>query len=160
MSAATVTITRCHHPLQGRSLVVLGRIHRHGRLELLLVLPDGSKTLIPAVWTDHAGVDHGAAHPSSADTPATLGSVTDLWAACELVSALSARRDQAPEQAARKSPSKEDSHAARTADSAAGLGSDATNHPIAHRVASRIAGRGGGGPVGDRNREDRDAGER
>jgi hypothetical protein len=155
MSAETVTITRCHHPLQGRSLVVLGRIHRHGRLELLVVLPDGSKTLVPAVWTDHV-----ATHPSSADAPTTLGSVTDLSAACELVSALWARRDQAREQAARKSPSKEDSHAARTADSAAGLNSGATSHPIAHRVTSRIAGRGGGGPVGDRNREDRDTGER
>jgi hypothetical protein len=160
MSAATVTITRCHHRLQGRSLVVLGRIHRHGRLELLVVLPDGSKTLVPAVWTDHADVDHGAAHPSSADAPTTLGSVTDLSAACELVSVLWARRDQAQEQAARKSPSKEDSHAARTADSAAGLDSGATSDPIAPRVTSRIAGRGGGGPVGDRNREDRDTGER
>jgi hypothetical protein len=48
----SVVITRARHPLEGRSLPVLGRMRRHGRLELLLVLPDGSKRLIPQVWTD------------------------------------------------------------------------------------------------------------
>ena len=32
------------HPLQGKSLRVLGRMRRHGAVELLVVLPDGSKT--------------------------------------------------------------------------------------------------------------------
>ena len=40
---ATVLVTRPRHPLEGRELRVLGGMHRHGRLELLLVLPDGSK---------------------------------------------------------------------------------------------------------------------
>ena len=31
---------------------LLGWMHRHGSLELLLVLPDGTKSLIPAEWTD------------------------------------------------------------------------------------------------------------
>ncbi|WP_433598168.1 hypothetical protein ACQPXH_20620 [Nocardia sp. CA-135953] len=31
---------------------VLGGMHRHAVLELLLVLPDGSKSLMPAAWTD------------------------------------------------------------------------------------------------------------
>ena len=47
----TVVITRPRHPLEGRELRVLGGMRRHGRLELLLVLPDGSKRLIPAEWT-------------------------------------------------------------------------------------------------------------
>ena len=47
----TVVITRPRHPLAGRELRVLGGMRRHGRLELLLVLPDGSKRLIPAEWT-------------------------------------------------------------------------------------------------------------
>jgi hypothetical protein len=39
-------------------------MRRHGRLELLLVLPDGSKRLIPAEWTSqHA--DGGAGHDGS-----------------------------------------------------------------------------------------------
>jgi hypothetical protein len=28
-------------------------MRRHGAVELLLVLPDGSKSLVPAAWTDH-----------------------------------------------------------------------------------------------------------
>ena len=52
-------ITRVRHPLQGRSLRVLGGMRRHGVVELLLVLPDGSKSLVPAAWTD--------AQPSSGD---------------------------------------------------------------------------------------------
>jgi hypothetical protein len=47
-----VRITRSRHPLQDRSLRVLGGMRRHGVMELLLVLPDGGKSLIPAAWTD------------------------------------------------------------------------------------------------------------
>jgi hypothetical protein len=36
----------------GRSLEVLGFSRRRGVLHLLLVLPDGSRSLIPAAWTD------------------------------------------------------------------------------------------------------------
>ena len=50
-------ITRPRHPLQGKSLQVLGGMRRHGAVELLLVLPDGSKSLVPAAWTD---ADHPA----------------------------------------------------------------------------------------------------
>src|SRR5437667_10600974 len=49
-----VTIVRAGHPFEGKSLAVLRAIHRHGRLYLLLILPDGSKSLIPADWTDIA----------------------------------------------------------------------------------------------------------
>ena len=31
---------------------VLGGMRRHGAVELLLVLPDGSKSLVPVAWTD------------------------------------------------------------------------------------------------------------
>ena len=58
-----VVVTRPRHPLEGRELRVLGGMCRHGRLELLLVLPDGSKRLIPAEWTSQhaagAGQDGG-----------------------------------------------------------------------------------------------------
>ena len=53
MSTVTaVTLTRRQHPFEGRSLRVLGSMRRHGAAELLVVLPDGSKRLIPAAWTD------------------------------------------------------------------------------------------------------------
>src|SRR5215831_5731766 len=43
-----VTIVRQRHPFEGKSLAVLQATHRHGRLYFLLILPDGSKSLIPA----------------------------------------------------------------------------------------------------------------
>ena len=45
-------VTRRCHPFEGRVLTVLGGMRRHGVLELLVVLPDGSKALMPAGWTD------------------------------------------------------------------------------------------------------------
>ncbi len=67
----TVVITRPRHPLAGRELRVLGAMRRHGARELLVELPDGSKRLVPAAWTD---LDP-AAGPEAGDGPATLGSV-------------------------------------------------------------------------------------
>ena len=136
MTAVTVRIVRSRHPLQGHCLTVLGRVCRHGRLELLLVLPDGSKTLVPAAWTDHNAND-GAVEPISGGLSATLGKVADLLAARELVSALAARRGRDTVQAAGQSPSKEDSHAARTAQSAAGPGSGATPRQASRKVPAK-----------------------
>src|SRR5659263_546996 len=64
-----VVITRRRHPLEGRALPVLGRMRRHGQLELLLVLPDGSKSLIPSAWTDL----EEPTNEETVHTPATLG---------------------------------------------------------------------------------------
>jgi hypothetical protein len=116
---------------------MLGQLRRHGRLELLLVLPDGSKSLIPAAWTD---LDGAAADTGSTDQAgtATLGSVADLLQAAAMLCELSTRT--AAQQAARQSPSKEDYRAAYPAQSAAGAGPGAT--PDAAGPASRAAGRG------------------
>jgi hypothetical protein len=54
-------------------LPLLGWMRRHGTLDLILVLPDGSRTLIPAFWTD---LDPSTRPEVTA--PATLGSVADL----------------------------------------------------------------------------------
>ena len=88
----TVTITRCRHALQGQSLVVLGHLRRHGRLELLVVLGDGSKRLIPAEWTDHDQPETTAPESVCAAVPQTLGTTADLLVVCGLVSALLARQ--------------------------------------------------------------------
>jgi hypothetical protein len=45
-------------------------MHRHGAVELLVVLPDGSKTLLPAVFTDAVAAADVVA--------ATVGSIEDL----------------------------------------------------------------------------------
>jgi hypothetical protein len=47
-----VTITRERHAFEGQSLAVISSIRRRGVLFALVVLPDGSRSLIPANWTD------------------------------------------------------------------------------------------------------------
>ncbi len=63
-------------------------MRRHGQLELILVLPDGSKSLIPAAWTDLATT---AALPTG--TMKTLASVRQLLRARALVDVLLLKRD-------------------------------------------------------------------
>ncbi|MBV9161023.1 MAG: hypothetical protein JO281_05580 [Pseudonocardiales bacterium] len=129
----SVVITRLRHPLEGVSLRVLGRMRRHGQAELLLVLPDGSKRLIPQAWTD-------AHEDALGDVVATLGSLADLLAVCALAGELAGRELGGQGQAARKSPSKEDSHAACPAEF------DTRPLPAATGDASRAAaGRRGRG---------------
>ena len=150
---ASVTVTRERHPLAGLELRVLGGMRRHGSLELLLVLPDGSKRLIPAEWTSqHADRSAG----QDGQSAGTLGSVADLLAASVLVSAFSARGRDEREQAARKPPAKEDNRAACSAQSAAGPGSGATPGPAG--PASRTAGRGGDHAAGRPDRQGGTAG--
>src|ERR1700758_5596043 len=45
-------ITREGHPFEGCVLAVIGSIRRRGVLFALACLPDGSRALIPAQWTD------------------------------------------------------------------------------------------------------------
>ena len=47
-----MTITRGHDPFEGQCLEVLRLARMRGRLLFVLILPDGSKSLIPAEWTD------------------------------------------------------------------------------------------------------------
>ena len=83
MSGGTeVTVTRHRDALEGQRLKVLGRSRRRGQAELLVVMPDGSKRVIPAAWTDE-----DAGHRSAA----VLAPAGDLLALHALVSALSAR---------------------------------------------------------------------
>lgn len=136
-----VRITRPRHPLAGQQLQVLGRMRRHGRAELLLVLPDGGKSLIPVAWTD-------LSEPATADSNAdagTLGSLADLLACHKLIGGLAARVAETTdgEQAARQSSCKEDNRATCATQSDTRVGADATAG--ADRRASRgAAGRRGG----------------
>ena len=47
-----MTITRERHAFEGQSLAAISSIRRRGVLLVLVVLPDGSRSLIPAEWTD------------------------------------------------------------------------------------------------------------
>ena len=147
MSTVTaVTLTRRRHPFEGRSLRVLGSMRRHGAAELLVVLPDGSKRLIPAAWTD---LEQPAA--ARGDAAATVGSVPDLLRLAVLVSGLSARPTDGPEQAARKSPCKEDDRAAYPAQFDAGADSGATAGP--DRRVPGLAGGSGDDAAGPADRQ-------
>jgi hypothetical protein len=79
-----VRIVRARHPFQDRSLALIGWMRRRGALDLLLVLPDGSRSLIPAAWTD-------LEPPVEPARAGTLGSLRDLLAAQRLVDGLLAR---------------------------------------------------------------------
>jgi len=154
VSAATaVTLTRRRHPFEGRSLQVLGSMRRHGAAELLVVLPDGSKRLIPAAWTDLEQPPGGGG-----DAAATLGPVPDLLRlsvlVCDLCARAAGRQDRADrrEQAARKSPCKEDNRAACAAQSDAGPGSGATT-PGPDRPDPRLAASSGDRAAGQIDRE-------
>ena len=130
----TVRLTRSRHPFEGRQLPVLGSMRRHRVCELLVVLPDGSKRLVPASWTD---LESGPAGDSG-NAPGTLGLVADLLGLSVLVSALCAGSAGSAEQAARKSPCKEDDRAACSAQSAAGPGSGATPALTGHLPAVQV----------------------
>jgi len=75
--------------MEGRALRVLGHLHRNGRYHLTLELPDGTRSLIPASWTDLDGVPPPT---PEGETPTNasplLGSVSDLLHARKVVDAL------------------------------------------------------------------------
>jgi hypothetical protein len=126
---------------------MLGQMRRHGAVELLVVLPDGSKTLLPRVWTDQEdGVSTGGGTPDVSGA-ATLASTEDLLSAAELVGALEIRAasDDA-QQAARQPPRKEDDRATCAVEF------DARDRASANPGARRIT------PAKPARRRDRDAG--
>ena len=100
-------IIRERHPLEGRALRVLGRMHREGELHLILSLPDGGTSLIPATWTDLDGI---AARSRSARI---LGRVADLMRMRRLVDVLLRRQDMTGSGPAER----ENSHATGTVSS-------------------------------------------
>jgi len=87
-----VTILRDHHPLQGQPLELFSWSHRNGSLHLTLVLPDGSRSLIPASWTDldMNPAKAGQTLPSDDGQPtsATIGSLSHLLHARKVVDSL------------------------------------------------------------------------
>lgn len=138
-------MTRWRHPLVGRRLQVIGAMRRLGRNELLVVLPDGSKTLIPAAWTDR-DITAGNEDQALDQGTAILAGPVELLAARRLVASLCARADAGRGQAARKSPCKEDDRAACAAEF------DARTDPGATTGSDRVVARDGG------RRRDQDSG--
>jgi uncharacterized protein DUF5372 len=153
-------VTRSRHPLMGRRLQVIGEMRRLGRNELLVVLPDGSKTLIPAAWTDREVMAVNGDQALDQGTAILAGPV-ELLHARELVASLRARADAGGGQAARKSPCKEDDRAACAAEF------DARTDPGATTGSDRVVAVDGGrrrdqdsGPADRLRRRDDDGGGR
>jgi hypothetical protein len=145
----SVRVTRAGHPLRGLELVVWGQLRRRGQLELVLVLPDGSKKRIPASWTG-LGTASGSGTREAGDltgemvtADGVLAPVGDLLHVREVISQLVARMDAVPQQAARQSPAKEDDRAAHPTQSPAGQSSGATIG--SGKPAPRTADGGSGG---------------
>jgi len=85
-----VTVTRPHHPFEGQSLEVLRQARMPAGLQFVLILPDGSKSLFPADWTDFK-------HPSCApEDPQLVASLDDLLRLRGLVDALLRRSADLP----------------------------------------------------------------
>jgi hypothetical protein len=81
-----VRITRPQHPFDGKALAVFGRRRYQGKPHLILILPDGSRSLIPTEWTDF-----DSSTPDSLALPKQnthLGFVTDLLHTRSVVDAL------------------------------------------------------------------------
>jgi len=88
-----VTIIRERHAFEGQTLAVISSIKRRGVLLVLVILPNGSRSLIPAAWTDWS-VPHTRGASSGADDiiPArALGKLGDLLALCKIIDALQRR---------------------------------------------------------------------
>jgi hypothetical protein len=96
---ATVTITRERHAFEGQSLTVINSIRRRGDLLLLVSLPDGSRSLIPARWSDwrkEGGGDDGDDSPLPDDAAGSrdLGRLSDLLHLSRVFDAFRRRLDE------------------------------------------------------------------
>jgi hypothetical protein len=88
-----VTITRKRHAFEGRALAVISATRRRGVPYLLTILPDGSRSLIPASWTDwKAEPPAGTPTIDTDDAAHDLGRLGDLLRLLALVEALQLRR--------------------------------------------------------------------
>jgi hypothetical protein len=100
-----VIITRERHAFEGQSLAVISSIRRRGGLLVLVVLPDGSRSLIPASWTDWRPEQARQTPADDAtDGAHDLGRLGDLLHLRKIIDALYSRHVES-------SPCKESSYA-------------------------------------------------
>jgi len=83
-----VTITRGRHAFEGESLAVISSIRRRGVLFVLVVLPDGSRSLIPANWTDWSAEQARRMPANDAGGAHDLGRLGDLLHLRKVIDAL------------------------------------------------------------------------
>ena len=73
-------IVRTRHAFEGLTLQVLGRLRRDGELYLTLVLPDGTRSLVPASWTDLPDASEAKQDETAVQPPllASCGQLLDV----------------------------------------------------------------------------------
>src|SRR5262249_21945594 len=104
-----VTIVRSRHPFEGSALDILGWCYRRDELHLMLVLPDGTRALIPAAWTDLPIAQHVSSGSPQHAQAVFLASNADLLHTRTIVDAL---LRQLPATNTPLPSAAEDSHAA------------------------------------------------
>src|SRR5262249_35725159 len=73
----SVVITRKRHPFEGRSLAVIHSIRRRGVRLVLVILPNGTRSLVPTAWTDW-NPESAELCGSTSNISHNLGSLDDL----------------------------------------------------------------------------------
>ena len=87
-----MTVRRERHAFEGQTLAVIGDLRRRGVHYLLAILPDGSRSLIPAAWTDWDRKAIERLPPTDADDlVGGIGGLADLLRLRGLIDALSER---------------------------------------------------------------------
>ena len=139
-------MVRERHAFEGQLLKVMGWTHQRGALHLTLVLPDGTRALVPASWTDlgaNSPEDKtlvGSPHPAG-----TVGSLRDLLHARQVVDALLGRLGGAESAGGN---AKEQESARGTTTDAVALGTAAECDPMAlgrsRRTGTKPSARGPG----------------
>ena len=87
-----MTIIRERHAFEGQKLAVISSIKRRSVLLILVILPNGSRSLIPASWTDWRGLHDTDPSSSAADAHAlALGKFDDLLQLRKVIDALQRR---------------------------------------------------------------------
>ena len=56
-SATAVTVIKSGHPLQGQQLPIDASVARRGDGFIQVILPDGSRTVLPVAWTDRRATE-------------------------------------------------------------------------------------------------------
>ena len=90
----SVTITRERHAFEGQSLVAISSIRRRGVLLVLVALPDGSRSFIPAEWTDWSLEADRMPADDGGDGDHDLGKLGDLLHLRKVIDALSGRHGE------------------------------------------------------------------
>jgi hypothetical protein len=129
--------------LQGQTLEVLGWNHRNESLHLTLVLPDGTRSFIPAQWTDlDITATQNRRSANKRPTKKVLGSICHLLHARKIVDALLGKMDSSKH--VHPNTSKEESKRASTTEplakpsqGASGAGHLAKLRPTAASKAHR-----------------------